>query len=177
MFVTVTVISIIALIPILLLTRANVKIFVSRDTRVEIAFTLFSLELSDFGEGGTKKSPLSQKRRIFSRILYLAEKSEITVKELRITRPGQEDYSPLGFTLPYGLHAVISALVAYLRKKSQSLNIDDNAIILVPDENEPFSLTLLLRARLFHVLHCALGIYKDTKEIDKKRGKRDYVGN
>ncbi|MBO5907513.1 MAG: hypothetical protein J6Q85_05140 [Clostridia bacterium] len=177
MFVSVTIIFIIALIPIMLLSKSEVKILVSQDTRVEITFTLFSLELSDFGGKGDKKSPFSEKRRIFSRLLSLIEKSDITVKKLRLSRAGGDGFSPLGYTLPYGYHVAISALVAYIRGKAQRLNIDDNAIILIPDGNEPFSLTLLLRARLFYVLTCALGIYRDTKKSEKKRRKENYVGN
>ena len=177
MTVTVSLLFIISLIFILLSSKADIKIVISKNTRVEITFTLFTLVLSDFDDGGRKKSSFSKKRRIFSSVLSLLEKCELTVEKLRLGRGRGRDFAPTSYTLPYGYHIAISALLAYIRGKSQKLNIDDNAIILIPDEDEEFSLTVSLRTRLFYVLTCAARIRRDTKEIEKKGRKRNYVGN
>ncbi len=177
MAVFVALIFIVAAIPLLLLVRAKIKITICRDTRVEITFTLITVELSDFGDGGSKKTPFSIKRRIFKRIISLVERSEVSVEELRLSRGAERDFAPASYTAPYRYHIAISALLAYIKGKAQKLNIDDNAIILVPDRDEHFSLILTLRARLFHVLTNAWGIYRDTKETEKKGRKKKYVGN
>ena len=162
--------------PVLLLFRAKIKLVISEAMRVEITFAIVTVELSDFKGGSSKsKKSFSLYRRIIKRIISIIEKSEVTLHELRLSRGAGLDFSPSSYTAPYRYHIAISALLAYIRGKAQKLIIEDNAVILIPDEDEHFSLILTLRTRLFYVLRNILGILYETRE-NKKREKK-YVGN
>lgn len=171
--------SLVALIILLCLfaviSYAKVKLIIHGKTRVEITFTLFKLELYNFGskKEGEKGSPLSFYRLLFGRLISLFRKSEVRLERLRVPVGRREDFATSAFTAPYGFHIAISTIIAYLRENSIKLIIDSNAVILSPDTEEHFSLTLSARTRLFYVLRTVLGIMSDQKSTKEKEVVRN----
>jgi hypothetical protein len=168
--------SFIIFLPVLLLllitscviSYSGVKLIIHGGTRVEITFTLVKLELYDFGKSkGDKKTSFVFYRKLYSRLSSLFKVSTVKIKQLTVPYLPIEDYAPTSFTTPYRFHIAISAFIAYLNKNSQKLTIDDNAVILSPDENAEFSLILTARTRLYHIIRTVLGIIADKKQTEK----------
>ena len=161
----------IALIP----TRSKITFIFKGEARLEITVAAIRLELYDL-KGGKGGNQSAQIRKIFARITELLRHSTLTVEELKIPKYGEELFSPFGFLFPYGYHAAVGAIVAYLRSNTEKLNIRDNAIILIPDYGEGFSLRLSAHSSVFFILRAVLLILFDKRAISRKEVKKN-VGN
>ena len=153
--------ALIASLLIILFTRySKVRFIIYEGLRVEITFTLFTLDLSDFG-GGEKRSraPFSFYRGVVSTVIELIERSEVMLERLAVPRDAESLPERAVYTSPYKYHIVISALIAYIEAKAKKLNIRDNAVILIPDGDEELSLILTVRSRLYQVARAVARIW------------------
>jgi len=166
-----------ALLFILFTHKAKIRFIVYEGLRVEITFTLFTLDLSNFGNRSKKKRrPFSFYRNVLSTIIEFVEGSEVELERLSVPRDESALEGRAEYTSPYRYHIAISALVAYLRGKAKKLNIRDNAVTLIPDGDEKLSLILTVKSRLYHVARAVARIwYHHIKS--KRQEKRENVGN
>ncbi|MBQ8528218.1 MAG: hypothetical protein IJ459_00625 [Clostridia bacterium] len=165
------------LILLILLTRyTKVRFIVFEGLRVEITFTLFTLDLTDFGSSKKKKRrPFSFYRDLISTIADFVEQSEVVLERLAVPRSPREPADRVAYTSPYRYHIAISSLIAYIEAKAKKLNVRDNAVILIPDGDEELSLILTVKSRLYQVARYAAKIwYLHIKS--KKQEERKYVG-
>ncbi len=144
------------------LTRHTyVKIKKNDVWRVELHFTLSAIHLEKTIVGKTdsdskrtkkkKRRSASYYRAVFRRINELFEVAEVEINKLSVPSEDREDFDSRTMTRPWRYHTAISALLAYLRTKSEKLTVDDNAIILNPDTDR-FSIDMTVKVRLYHLV-------------------------
>ena len=159
-----------ALLTALLIFRVKIRLIIYEGLRVEITFTLFTLELSDFSEGSdkNKRHTLSFYRRIAATIIELIEKSDVELERLKVPKESGVDYSNTEYTSPYRYHIAISALIAYIKGKARKLYIKDNAVTLISDRDEKLSFILSIRSSPFYVAKAIMTILVESRRNRRK---------
>ena len=163
------------------LTRiALVKIIKDDIWGVEIHFPLSAIAF--FQNDSDKKKNKKNKRKpkkptayyvsLIRRLLKLSEVSEVHISQL-VLPVSKIEYASLEATRPWGYHTLISTMLAYLGSQSKKLTIDDNAIILNPDE-ENLKLNIIFKVRLFYLLRAILYLRKD--DVKHKKQRKKHVG-
>ena len=171
-----TLFNIAALIFLLGISRVRARLLVSnKDARVEITFTLFILELYNFKDNSGGGPGIRFYRRLLSHLSELFERSEVRIGTIGIPKASGGEFSRREFLDPYRYNIAVSAAIAYLAGKSQKLIIDDNAIILIPDNHNGISFDIRIRTQLFYLAKILIAIYFDAKSARKESKK--YVGN
>jgi len=163
--------TVIVLIP----TISKITLIYKKEPRIEITVALLKIELYSFSDskGGTSAALIT---RIISKIVKMLGFSKLTLEELCIPLVKAERPSIPNIFLKYGYRGAIASFIAYLNAVSEKLNIRDNAVILVPDSEEGFSLRLSARVPIFYVVRTVLNILADKRSIEKEKEKRN-VGN
>lgn len=156
-----------ALIP----TSSKITFTVGGGTRLVLTVAFLKAELYNFSEGDGGAS-FALIRKILLRISSLLKHSSVTVEELRVPKSVIDNFSLKAFILPYSYHAVISAIIAYLKSNTEKLNIGDNAIALIPEAEATASLRISARVPFFYVIRAILQIVVDTKRSKPKKSGR-----
>lgn len=166
-----TLMSVLALLP----TVSEIKFTLNGSARLEFTVAFLKIELYDFG-GGKNKSSITFYKKLAKRITELLSHSAVKIEDLKISIPKQNNYTNSHFIIPYLYHAAISALIAYLKSKSEKLSVRENAVCISSENEDGISLGISLRAELFYVLRAIVQILADqradAKTADKKRPPR-----
>ena len=72
---------------------------------------------------------------------------------------------------PLRQYAVICAFIAYLRTKTEKLTLEDNAIILSPD-NTVVHCYITIKLRLYQLIVAIISLWHNMN-IERKRNKGD----
>ena len=152
--------------------------------RVEIHFTLFALYLiereskrdTEYEKRSRKKVklPFSFYARLWRNIAAALDSCEVELRELKVPALKNE-IEASSFTSPYRYRTAISTLLAYIETKSKKLTVKDNAITLIPDDENYFHLNISFRLPLFNLIRTLRKILHDKRELKGRRIKN--VGN
>ena len=152
-----------------------VRIIKEDDLKIEIHLPILAIQvINRQNDGDNKKNSGEDQKlsyraylRIISAVLERSKNYEVVIK--KITLPYSSDRVDKSIVGALRKHALICAVIAYLRTKSQKLFLEDNAITLSPDITKThFYVTA--KARLYEVIYALLTLRRGIYE-EKKRAK------
>ena len=161
-------ILLLGLLTALISEYSEVFLIIHEGLRVKICFALFSVELSNFKDGRKRRKDQGGfNPRIWREISNALEHSEVRIRRVNIPESENADYSDI--TPRYRYSGLLSAFSAYLDSKARKITVDDNAFILIPDEDSKFSLIISMKIRTYRLLGAIHRIWKEKRE-------KHYVG-
>lgn len=162
--------------------RVYIKIKKEKRWRVELHFTLWAFHIEKVLASENKKGKKNKRnkkkhsvhyyREVASRISEVLTYSDVKINKLHVPKNEREEYERQNYTGQYGYHGLISAFLAFIKSRSRQLDINDNAIILIPD-GEKLSLDMTVSVRLFRIIPTILTFIFTERFM---KGKRKYVG-
>lgn len=161
----------------LLTRKVRLEIIKNENFVFSIAFVLFKLEFTK----GQDKSDASETengippdtREVFSLISTILSHTKhcaVTIKSLVLPIKIPNHESPLFF---FGVHALKSAIFAYIDSLVEKLSIRENAFILDPDK--VFEIDLIIKIGLFNLIILAVRLIAKGIKIGKMEDT--YVRN
>ena len=152
-----------------------VRIVKKENLRIELHLPLLSLHFTNTKNGKKKGSSISKAAylRIARDAISRIKRSEIYIT--RIALPYQaSDFDGLSTLRPFGLQGIAYTAIAYLRARTKSLVLSNNAIISSPDITElQFHITIKLY--LYQLIYAIVTLRLSVNK-EKKRGKKKHVG-
>ena len=140
---------------------------------LEFHFVIFSLTLTIPTKKSNERRPkLSFYPRLVNSLIKLLSVSEIEIKKLHLPTAGSEEIGRI-FTLKYGVFSLFSSLFAYLEENTKRITVNEDSLILYPDDKS-FHLDLRLYTELYNIVFCLFRIFPKMKF---KKRKKVYVGN
>ncbi len=153
---------------IFILTRTTyVYIKYNRVFSLEFHFVIFSLTLDLPAKNNTDNIAHAFYPILLKRITNLIECCYIRVIRISIKNKRNERFEYF-FPASYGRFALISAILAYLNNKSKKITIEQNAIVLNPDNAET-AIDIRLYTELFKLLSMLFKLLFDLKKFSKKK--------
>ena len=148
-----------------------VRLIKEESFKAEIHLPIFAIVLikkDDNGDNVTNNGPSPMGYiRIITDIIDKMNKSNIKVNKVIIPIK-TDNFTKSVILRPIRQHAIICALIAYLRTKTRKLTIEDNAITLSPDINVThFYITIKLR--LFQLIRALISLWRDINQERKKK--------
>ncbi len=142
--------------------------------RLQIHFVIFSLTLVNLGRDKGNGVSLGFYSSLIKNLGRLCRLSRIRIMRFSVASDRGNDFTGK-FSLAYGISAAFSALFAYLEQNSKKITIEDNAVILTPDNNDTL-IEVRLYTELYNVVISSAKLIFDLIKYSKKRKIR-YVGN
>lgn len=185
MAVILTLLPIATLLAFIFTRESRVNIIKGDVWRVEIHFTLIAVYLIEREEKDSErkskrktargtKTPISFYPRLWRNISAVLDSCEVEIRELTVPALKNE-IARASFTSPSRYRTAISAFLAYIETKSKKLTIKDNAINLIPDDDNYFRLNISFKLPLFNLVRTVRKIIHDKREL--KERKKENVGN
>lgn len=159
----------------LLSSEIWVRIIKEEMLTFEFHTPLFAISLTENSNGRQKKDKKERLSylayiRIISAVIEKAKKTKIEIKKIHIPIEPR-DLTGSGFSKPLKYQYLIFSLIAYFRKKTKKITIEDNALFLSPDiTTAQFYITL--KPRLYEIISAYL-TYRRQLKTEKERATKN----
>lgn len=137
---------------------------------VEIHLTFFAIVFTQKKDENKKKTSLSVSAyiEIFKKIIHIIEESNVIVKNVVLPQ-SINTFDNKTATKTYRNNAIIYAIIAYLRSKSQNLKVSDDAISFTPNDSKTFEFYISFELPLFRIVSSVIPIILNINKAKKKR--------